>query len=151
MEDSSLSEVWCESHDDITLIWNTSEVVVEFVQVKSNDLPSRWSLARLRQRVDSRLGSSILEQSLLRARCKEAVRFRLVTQAGVSSELAVLRLAFDHPGRTAASLAPMAQGLDRNLAGVSAENGMTAADWANHCYWDVRGTEEAVTDRNKLR
>ncbi|WP_366055795.1 dsDNA nuclease domain-containing protein [Gimesia sp.] len=33
---SELLEVWCETHDDITLIWQeTSDLVVEFVQVKA--------------------------------------------------------------------------------------------------------------------
>jgi hypothetical protein len=33
----SLLEVWCETQDDITLLWRSvTDVIVEFTQVKSN-------------------------------------------------------------------------------------------------------------------
>jgi hypothetical protein len=35
----SLKEVWCETHDDVTLLWATGgSERVEFVQVKSHEL-----------------------------------------------------------------------------------------------------------------
>ena len=39
LEEPTLLEVWCETHDDITLIWQgKASQEVEFVQVKSNAL-----------------------------------------------------------------------------------------------------------------
>ena len=43
-----LIEVWCETHDDITLIWDADTVQeVEFVQVKCLTLDQLWSIAIL--------------------------------------------------------------------------------------------------------
>ena len=46
--DPMLNEVWCETYDDIVLIWGGKDgELVEFVQVKS-ELPSGlWSIAKL--------------------------------------------------------------------------------------------------------
>ena len=67
--DELLEEVWCETHDDITLLkrgYNGQEV--EFVQVKNVVLDSLWSPARLCQREKTNAntdgyGSSLLEKS----------------------------------------------------------------------------------------
>ena len=90
-----LSEVWCETLDDIVLIWgNPPKQIVEFVQVKANDPNQYWTMAkvtekdgqvRLRARAlgdGGELGEglgAILEKSLAHDRCQEPVRFRIVT------------------------------------------------------------------------
>jgi hypothetical protein len=46
--DPELVEVWCERHDDITLVWQTSEgEQIEFVQVKGNEHNQLWSVSLL--------------------------------------------------------------------------------------------------------
>jgi hypothetical protein len=48
LNDGALMQVWCETQDDVTLIWangNTEEV--EFVQVKSHEFEQLWSIAKL--------------------------------------------------------------------------------------------------------
>src|SRR5262245_36738935 len=48
LEMPDLLQVWCETHDDITLIWQgLSSEEIEFVQVKSNELDQLWSIAKL--------------------------------------------------------------------------------------------------------
>jgi hypothetical protein len=152
LDQPKLDEVWCENHDDVTLIWTASRVVsVEFVQVKSDDLPHRWSIARIKQREANRPGTSILEKSLLRARCKEDVSFRLVTQVDVDGELEVLKLGVGHPNRTAELVAAIQAKVMISLDGVKSECGLSPRDWVDRCIWDVRGAELAIEDRNKHR
>jgi hypothetical protein len=48
LRNTKLAAVWCETLDDITLIWtDCGEATAEFVQVKSNDLGQMWSVALL--------------------------------------------------------------------------------------------------------
>ncbi len=47
--DVDLVEVWCETQDDITLMWRVQGkgLVAEFVQAKSNELDKLWSISDL--------------------------------------------------------------------------------------------------------
>src|SRR3954469_6978840 len=82
---TDLQEVWCERHDDMTLVWQTPNAeIIEFVQVKSNEMDQLWSVALLCQRQKmatsrSGVGTSILERSLANDRGREQCRFRIVT------------------------------------------------------------------------
>lgn len=108
LEDSSLLEVWCETHDDITLIRQAeTSQEVEFVQVKSNSLNQLWSISLLatQDKKDKRAvpASSIFERSLANDRCCEPCRFRLVTCLPPNSGLEALCLPFDAPDRQSKS------------------------------------------------
>ena len=53
MLDDSIKEIWCETHDDITLlfeIYSTKELRVEFIQVKAHELDQLWSVAKITAR-----------------------------------------------------------------------------------------------------
>ena len=51
-ENEDLEQVWFETQDDITLIWNANGIErVEFVQAKSNNLNQLWSVAELCKQV----------------------------------------------------------------------------------------------------
>ena len=46
--DPTLAEVWCETLDDVVIIWNLPDgFCVEFVQVKASALKRLWSVAKL--------------------------------------------------------------------------------------------------------
>jgi Cap4 dsDNA endonuclease len=48
LEDETLAQVWCETQDDVTLLWrNSLGEEVEFVQVKANELDQLWTIAKL--------------------------------------------------------------------------------------------------------
>lgn len=130
LEDPTLSQVWCETQDDVTLLWmNPSGEEVEFVQVKSNEFDQLWSIAKLLEKekakeadelcgadanghaddndgvngdgkgqdesaganpkkmAKKKVGRCILEKSLQYDRCKEPVRFRVVTSRPIKDEL----------------------------------------------------------------
>jgi len=155
-ERPELEEVWCETHDDITLVWrNNGSKIIEFIQVKSGDLSSRWSVAILCKRERSndkpKIGSSVLEQSLARARCQEQIMFRMVTPIDVDDDLKILKLEIEHPDRKIASLIPLQQQIEGKLSGVEAPNGFKCCDWVSNCYWDKRDSEAGVINGNKVQ
>jgi hypothetical protein len=77
LRDQSLKEVWCETLDDITLLWERKALLgVEFVQVKAADLPQMWSVAMI---CDGR-DKSLVGKSLGQHRCSEHCTFRIVTR-----------------------------------------------------------------------
>ncbi len=48
LEDPTLGQVWCETQDDVTLLWgNGAGEEVEFVQVKAHEFDQLWSIAKL--------------------------------------------------------------------------------------------------------
>ena len=103
LTDERLLEVWCESQDDITLIWEVAgQIKVEFVQVKSNELNQLWSVATICNREGKGVGHSILEKSLANDRCEEACCFRIVTTRPVQDELKLLTYPLDSPYRKTA-------------------------------------------------
>jgi hypothetical protein len=97
--DTSIREVWCETHEDITLLSELNsqkELCVEFVQVKAHEFDQLWSAAKITARElqgnGKAPGKCIVEKSLAHDRCKEPCCFRVVTARPVMDELQVLNL-----------------------------------------------------------
>src|SRR5687767_2221781 len=91
-----LLEVWCETQDDVTLIWKD---YVEFVQAKKTELNQLWSISLIAGS-DRQTSStshrdaesiSILEKSLQFDQCAEPTRFRIVTASKVMKDLRALQ------------------------------------------------------------
>jgi Cap4, dsDNA endonuclease domain len=76
LRNPNLAAVWCETLDDITLLWTPSGggVTVEFVQVKSIDLGQMWSIALICEGGKK----SLVAHSLAQHRCHEPCCFRVV-------------------------------------------------------------------------
>lgn len=160
LDTAALIEVWCETHDDITLIWqDSSGHEVEFVQVKSNELDQLWSIAKLcdRDKKDKapQAGTSIYERSLANDRCKEPCRFRVVTCRPANSELTVLTLPHSAPDRTSrqAELDALSKEIETRANGFVSSNGNGPSFWLSRLLWDVRHSLESVKNANldKLR
>jgi hypothetical protein len=160
LEIQNLHQIWCETHDDITLIWSASSgEEIEFVQVKSHDLNQLWSIAKIceRERKDKAptTGTSIYERSLANDRCSEPCRFRLVTCRPVQSDLVVLTLPHTAPDRVAkkADIDALSQEIESRANGFLSTNGNGPAFWLSHLLWDVRHSLESVKNANldKLR
>lgn len=160
LDTPALLQVWCETHDDITLIWrNSREEEVEFVQVKSSELNQLWSLAKLceREKRDGVIapGTSIYERSLANDRCLEPCRFRLVTCLPTRSDLRVLTLPCPSPDRVAKQqeIDTLAADIAERTAGFASRNGNGPLFWLSRLLWDVRHSLETVKAANivKLR
>ena len=154
---SELQEVWCETHDDITLIWlRSTQQEIEFVQVKNLSLNQLWSVAKLtdrdRKEKQTVSGSSILERSLANDRCNEPCRFRLVTTLPPKGDLDFLRLPFDAPDRIAktAEIARLAADLDARIEKYRSKNGNGPEFWINRTMWDVHQSFESLSSCNRL-
>lgn len=155
IDNPSLLEVWCETHDDITLFWSGNEV--EFVQVKAIALDQLWSIPKLtaRDHKDETAvpGSSILERSLANDRGSETSRYRIVTTLPPKDTLAFLQLPFTSPDRaeTTDDLSELVNEFDSRIAGFQSPNGNGAQHWLENTLWDVHQSDTTVANANKLR
>ena len=174
LRDVQLKAVWCESYDDVTLIWATaSGDIAEFVQVKSNELTGLWSVAKLCERevksADAAesptksgekragrrvktVGTSILERSLANDRCKEQCRFRIVTSWPVDGDIRVLtyELSCEYRVQSAELIARLTTKLKLYVGDYASPNGNDCEFWAHHTLWDCVGQIDDVTNRNLL-
>ena len=157
---AAIKEVWCETHDDITILLEGDQVTglqVEFVQVKAHELDQLWSIAKLIFRESAgngkALGKSIVEKSLANDRCKEPCCFRIVTARPVNEELEALNLERGCEGRTKASgkLKDLTKKLSQKLGDVRSPNNHDVAFWVNETYWQVAHDATSEKNRNLLR
>lgn len=155
IENECLTEVWYEQHDDIALIYGKELDEIEMVQVKHENMTSRYSVASLTSREKGKVGSSLLERSLARSAGKEETRFRLVTSYGVTSELSVLTnplSSHERSNNTDALSDVKAKITEKISDAIAAPDGTTIEQWVEKCYWDKReDTKEAVQNKNLLR
>jgi hypothetical protein len=187
LADPTLSQVWCETQDDVTLLWvNASGEEVEFVQVKSNEFDQLWSIAKLLEKekakeadesdgaddndeadgngkaLDEPVGAKpkkkskkkdghcILEKSLQYDRCKEPVRFRVVTSRPIKDELAFLA----HPigstlrDKSKPDYLALIGKLKEKLADFKSENGNDYTFWVDRTLWKWVHSLAAVKQDN---
>jgi hypothetical protein len=146
-----LVEVWCETHDDITLIWCKDGVdKVEFVQVKDLDLDQLWTVAKLCEREGAKEGTSILERSLGEDRCLEPCCFRIVTSLGVKNELEILTMPFLSPERSGnlARHQNLTIQIENKLGHVTSPKGTSLSQWVEKTIWQNEHSSEAVQNKN---
>jgi len=155
--DPNLNEVWCETQDDITLIWaGGQDEIVEFVQVKSNELEKLWSVAELCKRegaaTPKRTGSSILEKSLANDRNKEKSLFRIVTLRSVNNDLKVLTYPKDSPARAqeAGGLDALRTQIEKRVPQCCSPNDNGPQYWLRNVLWEVKDSEDAVKNFNLI-
>lgn len=145
-----ISEVWCESQDDITLLYGHEPKRVEFVQVKSSVGP--WTEAGIARRDGNRDGTSLLERSLQFDRCLEECSFRIVTPGGVRLALKPLTFPLQHAHRATLTnqLDELAEDLSDRLPGFESPNGNGPDFWAGHTYWDTRESSGSMESSGTL-
>ena len=152
INDESLEEVWCETHDDITLIWRGDDgQEVEFVQVKDLDLNSFWSVAKLCEREKTSanadgLGSSLLEKSFAQDRCSEPCRFRIVTSLPTNASLKVLTLPLNSPIREAGNVKfdRLTTEVVKKFRSLMSPNSHDVIYWMNKAEWQVEAEKETI-------
>jgi hypothetical protein len=149
LRNAKLAQVWCETLDDITLIWDDGgKQSVEFVQVKSNELAQMWSIALLCE--DGK--ASIVARSLAQHRCHEPCLFRIATRVGVNTELRVLLLARDHADRCIGHgpIRLLHKQVEGHLKEFQSVGGWSASAWVGHTLWDIAESESAIEHSNLL-
>lgn len=158
LDNPHLRQVWCETQDDLTLIWNKNgQDDVEFVQVKGDEFDQLWSVAKLceRKRKNGQVvvGSSILERSLVYDRCSEPCCFRLVTTRPVQNELKPLTYALGSHGRSSSqgsieSLIPL---VGDRVGNFKSENNNGHDYWVSHAVWEEIHSFESIKNENLLK
>ncbi len=145
LTNENLVEVWCETHDDILLVWKSdAPQVVEFVQVKAEHPNQLWTVAKLCERQKSVLkpdgsGTSLLEKSLSRDRCSELSWFRIVTCRQFTSDLEVLTREREHEHRSI-SYDPFKNLLGQvkeKIGTFKSEKDNDSGYWLMNTCWDV--------------
>ncbi len=148
--DPALKEVWCETYDDIVLIWEQDAgELVEFVQVKSGLPSGLWSIAKLCERTKG-IGSSLLETSLARESCAEPARFRLVLTRQLGVELELLLREFGHADRSIENpkFKALIDGVGTRVDGFKSPKGNDYAHWLiNGQCWSI--ADEAIRAINE--
>ena len=160
LNDEALGAVWCESHDDITLIRSTGErETVEFVQVKFDIHREAWTVSKICAHDGALLTndgevrpSSVLEKSLAQERCDEPCSFRLVSSGPLKPTLKALECPLGHALRDGDSafeqlVAEIVRAATRARV-FQSEQGSTADSWVRRVRWDVRESEVAVQNAN---
>jgi hypothetical protein len=157
LSEPRLLQVWCETQDDITLIWKGAEEPsseeVEFVQVKSNELDQLWSIALLCQQ-DNKAASatSILEKSLQYDRCTEPCRFRIVTLRPPNKDLEILT--HNHASPTRCCIPNPLQALNaeakKRLVTFTSPNGHDCSFWLAFATWETKHDLSSVRNANLL-
>ena len=152
--EAELKEIWCEAHDDLTILRDggTGELV-EFVQVKNEELDQLWSLARLCQpdsKVKTKAGTSVLERSLAQNSCAEPCSFRIITSRDVNSDLKPLLYALNSAERKSskAAIDALIVEAEKKVNGYLSPNGKGCSFWFHNASWEVVYTVDAVEDRN---
>lgn len=150
IEDATIQKVHCETHDDILVKRvQGGEQFVEYVQVKSNEPDSLWSVATLCAKGED----SVCAKSLTRDQHKETARFRIVTLRDVNSELRLLTYPCYGPGRetTCAGFGSLSASVKVKLPGLTSAKGSGIEYWLEHCLWDVRHDQDTIRSKNVLR
>lgn len=155
LEDPCIQRIQCESHDDVVVVRTneSAERLVEFVQVKGSENDKFWSVADLCRRTDAKIGSSLFESSLGRDRLAERSTFRIVTLRPVVKELEFLSFPIGKPGREEDSkeFISVLEELESRCPGAQSKKSNDRFYWLSNAIWDVRHTEEAISNANKLR
>lgn len=152
LTNDELIEVWCETHDDILLVWNaTGTKTAEFIQVKS-ELPDQlWSISKLCERNKasksaSPIGTSLLEKSLARDEYAEPSWFRIVTSRQIHSALQVLTRERGHEHRsvTYEPFKSLVAEVCNKIGDFRSKKNHEAIFWLTNACWKVISEEEIV-------
>ena len=150
LSDERLTEVWCETEDDVTLLWEIDgATLVEFVQVKATEPDQLWTVALLCNGGEK----SIVAKSIAHDRCAEPCCFRLVTRQNVKSEVRPLLLAPNHRNRhlTDCDTLVLHKDVCKRFGDLVSPRGRSVSNWLADMLWDVRESEKAIIDANSRR
>lgn len=151
LDDPLMLQIECETADDVTIRWMIDGIATnEYVQVKTTDGDTKWSLQELTSREGKRAGTSIAERSLACDAHNEAPLFRLVTVREPRGNLAHFKTK-RHNRAVLAGLMALATGpFSNKFPGFKSKNQRTLADWAERLLWQVEHNVDKLADRNKL-
>lgn len=148
IRDSTILQLECETGDDVILRRiDDGKAVIEYVQVKTTEADTKWSIKELTARTDSKAGSSVCEKSLLCDKHGEIAWFRLVSTRAVINSLQPFNRARDKRANYT-PLKSLITSFSNKYKTTVSKSGRTLADWASNMLWEVEGEEDALISRN---
>ena len=152
LHDDSIKEIEFEMSDDIVI--HRSRGVVEYVQVKNDELNQLWSVYLLcKQRAEKTIGTSMVEKSLAAGinRC-EPVFFRIVTRQRVNKDLKILTSKHNNRERNdnIHRISKLNEEIKKRCSGNLSDRKKGALYWLKRCYWDVRQDETHIIHQSAV-
>lgn len=149
LQDPELAQVEFETADDIVLRWQThAAFAIEYVQVKTTESDTKWSLKELLARVKTRVGTSVAERSLACDKHGGFVQFRIVSQRDVGKPLKPFTVNRLHRRAIQLELDNLAAKVGNRYKTATSPSGRTLQDWAATLYWQVHSNENALVNTN---
>lgn len=148
LDDPNILQVECETADDIVLRRKENgKAVIEYIQVKTTEKDSKWTISELTRRDKGKIGSSICEKSLLCDKHGEIAWFRFVSTRAIAKQLKPFQE--NRSKRTNCSdLEELASRFSDKFSTVQSASRRTVYDWAKNMLWEVDGDEETLSERN---
>ncbi|MCW8929984.1 MAG: DUF4297 domain-containing protein [Gammaproteobacteria bacterium] len=157
LKNEELTEVRCETNEDITNIWvRNNNRIAEYVQVKAEHLDQLWTISPLAQRKSSTIkpsgvGTSILEKNFSWDKYIEDSLFRIVTCRQVSNELKPLTYSRDAAIRNQeGNNDAVRDKLQIKLSDFRSEKGNGIEYWVENAEWLVLD-DNNIQDINKTK
>lgn len=157
LSEKSILRVECETSEDIVLTVGNVDAgeVREFVQVKSNRLDQKWTVAKLcaserkaeaaPQNSQIKKDQSILEKNALRQRGHSNAKFRMVTRTDVK-DFDVLTVPTED--RDPQALDALRSAIHEKIEERTTLSRAEIEYWVQHVSWEVLGTQEALFNHN---
>ncbi|MBB2713318.1 dsDNA nuclease domain-containing protein [Rhizobium sophoriradicis] len=148
LSDRRIKQVECETSDDIAVLRSRRNGdAIDYVQVKTTDGNSKWSLTEIAHRPVKGQPTSLIEKSLL---CDSGVldaTFRLVTSRAPNNALSILRQPIDTRDPLG-DIERLATTLYTKYKNTISANGRDLGYWARNTQWEVHSSSDAVMMRN---
>lgn len=133
-----LLQIECETADDIVLRWSASSGCdLEYIQVKTTENDSKWSINEITTKDKGKKLSSIAEKSLVCDRFGGNPRFRFVSTRALKSELKPFSVEWQFRNNSDASLNDSIGRISKKLQGSTSPSGRDITYWAQSLLWQV--------------
>ena len=146
--DRRILQIECETSDDIARIISLSgSLVPEYVQVKTTDKDTKWTITEVASRSNKNTASSLVEKSLLADSTVLTLEFRIVTRRSVNASLLALIDPVDKRD-AAGDIAILAAKLKKKHPKTISAEGHDLEYWARNAVWDARFGLDLVETQN---
>lgn len=150
ISDPELAQVECETADDVTLRWQRNvRSEIEYVQVKTTDDNSKWGIAELTQRTQSKVGSSLMEKSLAcDAFSNGYAMFRFVSSRDVRGDLRNFKIPREKRLPADPRIGKLIKSFGGKYRNFKSPQRNSTAYWAENMFWEVEANEAALEQKN---
>ncbi|MGO7175368.1 dsDNA nuclease domain-containing protein [Rhizobium ruizarguesonis] len=148
ISDRRVRQVECETSDDIAVIRaSPAGAAIEYIQVKTTDGNSKWTLKEITQRTVKGRPTSLIEKSLVCDKGVPDATFKLVTSRPPNSSLTILTKPIGDRDPLG-EIASLATRLHDKYRTTTSENGRDLDYWVRNVRWEVHSSSDVVSMKN---